>query len=65
VIGLLIGAVICFSAFKVIGSTVDVNGVLQEPFYLMGLFGLFLFFSIILGFANILARIIRARRKTA
>ena len=62
---LLIGAVVCVGAFNVIGQTVDAEGVLREPFFLIPIFWLFLLLSLIAGIANILARVIRARRKTA
>lgn len=62
---LLIGAVVCVTAFNIIGQTVDAEGVLHEPFFLIPLFWLSILLSLIIGIANILARIIRARRKTA
>ena len=62
---LMIGAVVCVSAFNIVGQTIDAEGVLHEPFFLIPLFWLFLLLSIIAGIANILAHVIRARRKTA
>ena len=61
---LLIGAIVCMSAFNVIGQTVETEGVLHEPFFLIPFFWLFLLLSLIAGIANIFARVIRARRKT-
>ena len=59
---LLIGAVICMIAFNIIGSEVDAQGVLHEPFFLIPLFWMSLILSLIVGTANILARVIRYTR---
>jgi prepilin signal peptidase PulO-like enzyme (type II secretory pathway) len=60
------GAVLCMVAYNMIGQEVDAQGVLQEPFFLIPLFWLFLALSIITGVVNIVSRIIRARStKTA
>ncbi len=62
---LLVSAVVCLGAFNIIGQTIDAEGILHEPFFLVPLFWLSILLSLIIGSANILARVIRARRKTA
>jgi len=54
---LFVGAVVCIAAFTMIGSEVDAQGMVQEPFFLIPLFWLFLLFSLIAGGVNIVARI--------
>lgn len=60
---LFIGAVVCIVAFNMIGSEVDSQGMLHEPFFLIPLFWLFLTFSLIAGGVNISAQIAQTKRK--
>ena len=62
---LFIEALVCVIAYNIIGSKVDAQGVLQEPFFLIPLFWLFLMFSLLAGGINLIARIIQAKRKKA
>ncbi|NPV55813.1 MAG: DUF3955 domain-containing protein [Anaerolineae bacterium] len=64
-IGLLIVAVGCIVAYNAIGQSIDADGYLQEPFFLIPLFWLFFFASLVAGGANGLARIIQSRRKVS
>ncbi len=55
---LLLGAAAaCAVTFNVIGSEVDAQGILHEPFFLIPLFWLFFMASVIAGGAAILARL--------
>ena len=60
---LFTGAVVCIVAFNLIGSEVDTQGMLHEPFFLIPLFLLFLLFSLIAGAVNIFARTAQTRLK--
>lgn len=60
---LFVGAVVCIVAFNMIGSEVDSQGMLHEPFFLIPLFWLFLTFSLIAGGVNISAQIAQTKRK--
>lgn len=61
---LFVGAVVCIVAFNMIGSEVDSQGMLHEPFFLIPLFWLFLTFSLIAGGVNISAQIAQTKRKS-
>lgn len=54
---LLVAAITALVAFNVIGSEVDAQGVLHEPFFLIPLFWLFLLSAMIAGGVNVWARI--------
>jgi len=60
---LFVGAVVCIVAFNMIGSEVDSQGMLHEPFFLIPLFWLFLTFNLIAGGVNISAQIAQTKRK--
>ena len=60
---LFIGAAVCVAAFNIIGSEIDAEGMLHEPFFLIPLSLLFIISSIIAGIVHILARIVRAKQK--
>lgn len=60
---LLVGAVVCMVAFNMIGSEVDAQGMLHEPFLLIPLFWLFFMFSLMAGGVNIFARIAQTKQK--
>ena len=62
-IGLLAAAIVCIAAFFIIGQEVDAQGILHEPFFLIPLFYLFLFFSLITGVVNVIARIVQSISK--
>lgn len=61
----LIAAIVCLSAFKIIGQEVDAQGFLYEPFFLILLFWLFLFLGLITGVVNVITRIVRSSRRKA
>jgi len=46
---LLLGGIICFALFSMIGSTVDSSGILHEPFFLVPIGYLLLLLGIISG----------------
>jgi len=46
---LLAGAIICWGAYRLIGSDVDAKGVLREPFVLIPLGWFFLFGALVAG----------------
>lgn len=52
----------CMVAFRIIGSEVDAQGALREPFALIPLGWLSLVLGVILGVAYLLARMIAAVR---
>ncbi|MBK8418194.1 DUF3955 domain-containing protein [Candidatus Villigracilis saccharophilus] len=60
---LFLGAVVCMIAFNMIGSEVDAQGMLHEPFFLIPLFWLFFMFSLIAGGVNIFARVAQTKQK--
>ena len=48
VTGLLITGIVCFALFYLIGSEVDENGYLNEPFYLLPIGFIFICLSMVL-----------------
>ena len=60
---LFAGAVVCIVTFNMIGSEVDSQGILHEPFFLIPLFWLFFMSSLIAGGVNIFARIAQTKHK--
>jgi len=56
-IAMLLGGVICFGLFMMIGSTVDSSGILHEPFFLVPIGYLFLLMGIISGVVYLIQRI--------
>ncbi len=60
---LFIGAMICIAAFNMIGSEVDAQGMLHEPFFLIPLFWLFFMSSLLAGGVNIFARNAQTKHK--
>ncbi|MBI3172605.1 MAG: DUF3955 domain-containing protein [Chloroflexi bacterium] len=62
---LFVGAVVCLIAFNMIGSEIDSQGVLHEPFFLIPLFWLLIISSLIAGGVNVIARFVQAKGKKA
>ena len=62
-LGLFATAIVCITAFNMIGQEVDAQGILHEPFFLIPLTWLFLFISLIAGGVNVVARVIQSRSK--
>ncbi|QRN82682.1 DUF3955 domain-containing protein [Chloroflexota bacterium] len=61
----LICAIFCLGAYTIIGQEIDAQGFLQEPFFLVPLFWLFLLLGVITVVVNVITRIVRSnRRKT-
>jgi hypothetical protein len=58
---LLGGTVLCWGAFALIGSTVEPDGTLREPFVLVPIGWLFLFAAVVVG-AVYLVSALMARR---
>lgn len=60
-IGLMISGVLCFVAYNMIGATVDANGYVHEPFFLIPSGCLLLAIGAVIGII-LLAQISRSQR---
>ncbi len=63
-IALFLAAAAGFVTFKLIKPTVDAQGILHEPFFLLPLSFLAILLGLLIGLISLAARLVRARRKS-
>jgi hypothetical protein len=63
-IALLLAALAAWGTYQIIGSSVDSQGRLQEPFALIPISFLFLFLGLISGLVYLISRLVRRLRNT-